>query len=717
MKVTTLLITALTSLAAIQAATVTTLPLTFPKNQYYVSSNLISAIEYLHRAFPSHPSVYTQDGNFVYNYVDSASGNVTDFVDPADLYLNAQSFNDVLIGIETVMYNQFPNPDTDPISLKIATNYITTIASYDFSTSDQDNIASFYNFTVTRYKNLFARENSTALIPLTPISLTNNTNKITTPTPLLFNNSIFDDIDGKTYNDTLTVDPNVLASNVVNTIANTLQLLGIPVNIVNGTNTTTTTTTTASITPTSSSTSYTSAEPSVTDTNDPGCDFTCDRRRRRRENLLRLRARATPDPNAITISAGPSGSGTTTPATSVSGVTSQITISQGNTPLVSGITGSDPHVSMRAKFSTAFKKVVAGSQAIGKVAKIVLVKGIGTALKEGFIEASKGTGIGASAVVGLVKAGGVVGAELVENFGDLAPTLVDKFLGGQEKDAMKAAMTSFFGFPENVANDAIEIALSRADYADSTTLAKTKLAIGIAVSKAPAGTYPDFETGGVEDWVGKSMDKIINKKYPGQNLNRNSKFVPSETVKAEDYPTAEFDALKTVLEGVTDKVATSVEFDEEKFLTGLGNDEPERTFGYEITASRGIDSAVSTIAALTTDNTVTNKDNAGFISDSVTASGGQDAFLSKVKSSVLGKKALKSLGRNAMRARTADSNNNLQMDKNAQSIYNSLGEKAFSGLTKNVRNGLKTTAQRQATTKALVKNNNRTIFRNFSPRR
>ncbi|KAJ3311536.1 hypothetical protein HDU76_003097, partial [Blyttiomyces sp. JEL0837] len=712
------------SLTEIQAATtIHTLPLKFPKNQYFVTSNLITAIEYLHRAFPTHPSVYTQEGNFVYNYVDPVSGNVTDFVDPSDLYLNAKSFNDVLIGIETVMYNQFPNPDTDPTSsdvianLKIATNYITNIASYDFSTSDQDNIASFYNFTTARYKSLFARENSTALIPLTPISLTKNVNKTTIPTPLIFNNSIFDDIDGHTYNDTLSIDPNVLASNVMNTIANTLQLLGIPVTIVNGTNATTTTTTLSSITPTSSATQYTSPEPSVTDTNGGGCDFTCNRRRRRHD--LRLLAPRS-DPDEITISPRASGSGSgsgSNAPTTVTEVTSQITISHAGTPIVQGITGSDSHISMRAKLSSAFKKVVKGSQAVGKVAKIVFVKGIGTAFKEGFIEASKGTRVGASAAVGLIKAAGVVGSELVEQFGDLAPTLVDKFLGGQERDAMKTAMTSFFGFPEDVAKNAVEIALSRADYADSTTLAKTKLAIGIAVSKAPAGAYPEFETGGIEDWVGTRMDKIIGKKYPGQNLNRNSKFVPSDTIKVEDYPTAEFEALKTVLEGVTDKVATSVEFDEEKFLTGLGTDEPEKTFGYEVTASRGIDEAVSTIAALTTDNTVTNKDNAGFISESVTASGGQDAFVSKIKNSTLGKKALKKLGKNAMRARTADSNNNLQMDANAQSIYNSMGEKAFSGLTKNVRNGLKSTASRAATSRSLIRNKLRTIFRNFSPRR
>ncbi|KAJ3277350.1 hypothetical protein HDU76_010417, partial [Blyttiomyces sp. JEL0837] len=64
--------------AILTAESATTIPITFPKNQYYVTSNLIAAIEYLHRAFPSHPAVYTQSGNFVYHYVDPISGNVTD---------------------------------------------------------------------------------------------------------------------------------------------------------------------------------------------------------------------------------------------------------------------------------------------------------------------------------------------------------------------------------------------------------------------------------------------------------------------------------------------------------------------------------------------------------------------------------------------------------------------------------------------------------------
>ncbi|KAJ3267576.1 hypothetical protein HDU76_011727, partial [Blyttiomyces sp. JEL0837] len=137
-------------------SSVQTLPIFIPQNDFFVASNLVTAIEYLHRAFPEHPAVYTQDGNFVFKYNDPISGNVTDFVDVGDLYQGAKSFSDVLIGIETVMFNELPNPDTLPLptdtiaNLKLATNYITNIASYDFSTSDQNMISVFYNFTVTR---------------------------------------------------------------------------------------------------------------------------------------------------------------------------------------------------------------------------------------------------------------------------------------------------------------------------------------------------------------------------------------------------------------------------------------------------------------------------------------------------------------------------------------------------------------------------------------
>ncbi|KAJ3284611.1 hypothetical protein HDU76_008265, partial [Blyttiomyces sp. JEL0837] len=56
-----------------------------------------------------------EPGNLVFNYVDPVSTNFTDFVDPSDLYRNAKNFYDVLVGIETVMYNGVLNPDTDPV--------------------------------------------------------------------------------------------------------------------------------------------------------------------------------------------------------------------------------------------------------------------------------------------------------------------------------------------------------------------------------------------------------------------------------------------------------------------------------------------------------------------------------------------------------------------------------------------------------------------------
>ncbi|KAJ3325526.1 hypothetical protein HDU76_013144 [Blyttiomyces sp. JEL0837] len=736
MKVTAVVITNLAvSIATTQAANVQTLPITIPKNQYFVTSNLITAIEYLHRAFPTHPSIYIQDGNFVYNHVDPTSGNLTDLVEPSDLYLNAKNFNDVLVGIETVMYNQVPNPDTDPVSpyvisnMKLSTNYITNIASYCFSTSDQGYIASFYNFTATRYNNLFSRENSTALIPFNPISFTNNTNKTITPTPLLYNISIFDDLDGKTFNNTLSIDPNVLASNVMNSMATTLQLLGIQVIVTNGTNTTTTTTTTsASITPATSATQHTSAEPSVTDTNDPGnCGFDCSRLRNDRRRFNMKYPRADTPGAAITISPRPPGSssGAVEPPKSVTEVTSQITFSQGGSTIAQGLSGSEAHQSLRSRFVSAARKAVAGSQAIARAAKSTLQRGIGTAMKQGMSEALKGTADKASALARntLERAAGGVASELVEQLGDAAQSSVDKVLEGSERGAIINGMTSFFGFSESVATAAVEAVFANPESSSETTFGKTKLAISEATRSSPEatrsspGSYPDFESGSVEDWVGRSLDRVLAKKYPGKNINRNSRIGSADTLKTEAFPAAEIDAFRSLVGGVTDKVASSSDFKEETYMGGLSADKPEETFGYQITASREIDESVSGIAAVATENAATTEDNAGFISDAVTASGSQDAFTSKLKNSVLGKRMLKSLGKNFMRARSSEPSGEMNMDAKAQSIYNALGEKAFSGLTKNVRNGLKSTAARAATAKTLVRNAVRSIFRNFSPKR
>ncbi|KAJ3329379.1 chitin deacetylase, partial [Blyttiomyces sp. JEL0837] len=241
-----------------------TLPIAIPHNQYFVASSLISAVEYLHRAFPDHPAVYTQEGHFVYNYVDPVSGNVTDLVKVGDLYLNAQSLNDVLVGIEDVMCNQLTNPDTDPLpidaiaDLKIATNYITNMASYDYSISDQAYIAKFIRSR--KHHNI------------DPIETPQPHQQY--PAPLKYNISIFDDIDGYI---------------VAQLLTSYFNALGIPTTFLNAT-TNATTTTSSSITPTPASTTvYTTPEPSVTDTNDTG-GFR--RRRRNGGNLHHLMSRA-----------------------------------------------------------------------------------------------------------------------------------------------------------------------------------------------------------------------------------------------------------------------------------------------------------------------------------------------------------------------------------------------------------------------------------------
>ncbi|KAJ3304984.1 hypothetical protein HDU76_005086, partial [Blyttiomyces sp. JEL0837] len=570
--------------------------------------------------------------------------------------------------------------------------------------------------------NLFSRDNTTTLIPFTPLSLTNNVNATSVPTPLLYNLTVFDAIDGKTYNNTLNGDPQALASKIMNVMAKTLQSFGIPVTIINGTNTTTTTS--AVITPPpQSTTQYTSAEPTVIDTNDP-CGFDgCFRRRNGRRQLLAKRVGGILDGVEIrTYGTFPSTGGQ---QPSVRDVANSITFTQGGNIIEQGLTdfagavgpaeNSEVAISLRSNIAAAFRKAAQGSKDLAKATGSTALKGITTAIKEGFAEAAKGTAVGASAKFGLVKAMGVVAADLVESLGEAAAPLVNDVLAGAEKTAITTAMTEFFGIPADRAEEAVGLALSRDDYADSTTLTKTKLAIGIAITKAPDGAFPDFNDGSIEDWVGRRMDKIVQKKYGNQNLNRFSKVV-GEGRGIDKFPTTEFDSLKTVLEGVTDKVATSVEFDEAKFLGTLG-EQPEGTFGYQITASKGIDDAITTIAALVTDNSVTSKDNAGFISEAITAVGGSsDKLVSKIKSTVLGKQALRNLGKNAMRTQSDSGQGELRIDPHAQAICSALGESAFSGMTKNVRGQLKTTVGRAAG-KASVTNNSRTIFRNLAPKK
>ncbi|KAJ3327991.1 hypothetical protein HDU76_010772 [Blyttiomyces sp. JEL0837] len=763
-----------------------TLPISIPRNQYFVASNLITAIEYLHRAFPSNPSIYVRDGNYVFNYLDPVSGNVTDFVDVSDLYYNAKTLNDVIVGVETVMYNEVPSPDTTPLTLdvisnmKVATNYITNIASYDFSSTDQAYISSFYNFTTFRYKNLFARDNTTAVIPFKPLNLTNNPNATTAASPLYFNVTLFDAIDGNTYNNTLPAgtDPVALQTKLINILANTFQAYGLKTVILNNTNTTNTTTTSTSITtsilPTSvitgpsvssytstttkkstSSTkkkttttstsssitsssiisSYTSAEPSVTDTNDPG-GF--GRRGRRQLTFTsqtaintnqQLHRRVNPvgegEDIALQRMGDPAqGNNDGEPPTNAD-VQNSIgffdklgnLIGQGLTAFSNGAAGgaqaAQAALSLRANIASNFQKAADISKKAAKASGKVALNGVQTALKEGFIEASKGTAVGTSAKVGLIKAAGVVAADLVENLQDAAAPLVNDFLGEAEKTAMKTAMTDFFGFDEAVAADAVDIATSNTALAESTTLAKTMYAIGTAISKSPDGAYPDFDTGGIEDWVGRRMDHLLKSKY-GPNVNKNSKFGGNDVSK---YPRAEFDSLRTILDGVTDKVAAGVEFDEAKFLTELTGEgfQAEETFGYQVTAAHGVDQATSTLASLMTKDTIVDKTNSDFIIGEAAAVGA-DNFISQAKSTPQGKQALRTLGTSLNRAKTKDANGNLQMDANGQAIYNALGDKGFSGLTKNARAGLKSLASRAATTKNLINNKNRQIFRNLLPK-
>ncbi|KAJ3325828.1 hypothetical protein HDU76_013061 [Blyttiomyces sp. JEL0837] len=726
---TTLTVSIAATVQAVSNSTIQTIPIIFPQNEYFVTSNLIAAIEYLHRAFPDHPAVYTRDGNFVYNYVDPVSGNVTDLVEPSDLFLNANSLSDVVVGVETVMYNQIPNPDTDPVSLdvianlKIATNYITNIASYDFSTLDQGTISTFYNFTATRYQNLFARENTTALIPLTPITLTNNVNATSAPTPLLYNISVFDAIDGNTFNNTLGVDHKVLASNMMKKLAQTLEIFGIPVTIVNGTNTTTTSTSTITPTPVSSTIQSTTAEPTLTDTNDPGCDFdTCFRRRGRRAGRRHQERSVTGE--IILMYEDPEENGQPRPNT-VTGTTSGIQIiSSSGEVLSQGLGGStapeqsssQETQSFRAYLAKGGKSALQAVQKVGKATGTAAKKGVETAIKESFNEASKGTGIGGSALVGAMKGAGALVAELSNNAGDSAISIINADLADVEKTAITTAMTEFFGLPKDLVEKGVEAVFANENYAESTTLTKTIFAISVAVQNAPPGSFPEFDDKGIESWVGNRIDKILQKKYNTQNINRNTKIEKAGS-GYENYPHVEFDALRIVLEGVTDKVASSVEFDEEKYFGGLAR-EPEGTFGYEITASKGIDEAIGIMASITTSDAVTSNDNVGFIKGAIlkySQDGDSGKFVAAVKASKLGQKAFKMLGKNAMRARTDNGQGELQMDPHAQEICNALGDKAFSGMTKNVRTQLKSTTSRGPANKSLVKNNSRTIFSNKAP--
>ncbi|KAJ3330376.1 hypothetical protein HDU76_005817 [Blyttiomyces sp. JEL0837] len=729
-----LVLAALALTTSVVMATVPdTLPIVIPKNEYFVASNLITSIEYLHRAFPEHPSIYTQNGNFVYKYIDPVSGNLTDFVDVGDLYQNAKSFNDVLVGIETVMFNQLPNPDTDPLpidsvaNLKLAVNYITNIASYDFSTSDQSYIASFYNFTIGRYSNLFSRENTTSLIPLKPLNLTNNPSVIAVPTPLKYNISIFDAIDGPTFNNTLSQNGTQLQIKVLNIIADTMKALGIPVTLLNGTNPTTTTAS-SSITPTPAPTSvYTTPEPSVTDPNDPG-GF---RRRRRGHNHhhnqnQHLHARMDPLAAGFSGFLVSTGAGSSSGPTTVNGVLDTIGfMDSAGKVVVSGLrtagsAASTAASSLRSTVALGTADSIKTVAELTKGAQTSLNSGIQAGIKAGFAEGAKGSGVGTSAKAGALALAGAVSSDLVGALGTFAAPIIDQASGATEQLAMETALTSFFGVSAADAKEAASVTQDTESLKGATTFAKTLHAIGYLTSKNP-GLHPDLEHNSPEEIVGARIDSILADKYSSHTppLTRNSQF--KGVGKQKDFPAAEFNALRDVLEGQTDRVATNVEFDEAKFMSDLapaGQAHPaEETFGYHITAAKGIDEAVTAIGTLTTDNAVTTGTNADFVESKVTAMGGSDALVSKLKATPNGKAALQKLGKNLLRARTRDNaNEDLKMDADAARIYNAIGDKGFGsgGVTDNVRSNLKSTAARAASAKKFINNKTRQISRNLS---
>ncbi|KAJ3301028.1 hypothetical protein HDU76_005883, partial [Blyttiomyces sp. JEL0837] len=499
---------------ASNTTTPTTLPIAIPHNQYFVASSLISAVEYLHRAFPDHPAVYTQEGNFVYNYIDPVSGNLTDLVDVGDLYLNAQSLNDVLVGIEDVMFNELPNPDTAPIptdaiaDLKIAFNYITNIASFDYSKSDQAYIASFYNFTITRYKNLFARENTTLLLPLKPLNLTNSTLAITGQTPLHYNISIFDDIDGHTFNNTLSQNGTEVEFRVAQLLTNYFNALGIPTTFLNAT-TNATTPSASSITPTPVSTTvYTTPEPSVTDTNDPG-GFG-------RRNHHLIPGSATEQIDISVNEASGSGSTGRSP-TSVTQALSNVRVANELTHTLSNLLqmGNSP-VSVRALVGGMAVHTQQLARAVSDV-DILLREPVGDGLRGISAEAAKGNGIGSVGRGGLATVSGSSASRIANYFGDSGTTVqaVQQVSNTAEEGVMVNALTSFYGVSTNDANEAISASKENPSYQTSTTFSKIRQCVAhIAGNDATRQAYPDLHQNSPENVIGARMDSIIASKYP-----------------------------------------------------------------------------------------------------------------------------------------------------------------------------------------------------------
>ncbi|KAJ3319895.1 hypothetical protein HDU76_000428 [Blyttiomyces sp. JEL0837] len=699
-----------------------TLPITIPQNSYFVASNLITAVEYLHRAFPEHPDVYTREANTVFHYIDPISGNITDVVDASDLYNNAQTFSDVVIGIETVMYNQIPNPDTAVVpadtiaNLKRVTNYIANIASYDFSTSEQALISNFYNFTVARYRNLFSRDNTTTLIPFKALSLTGNPQATNVPTPLNFNTSIFDDIDGVQLNNTAEISE-ATQTDMLNLMVGILQAYGLPVQVIDESNVTTTTSA-SSITPAPPTTIFTSAEPTVSDPFDDGGFGRRRRARGRRDHFQQRNHNLFP---RVTDNSGTGSGSASTPYQVLrdnNGSPSRRTVavkyfSQKVKMVQSGAS------SVRAEMANRYQSAARTGETLktaGNVAKVAL-QAATTAVA---VEMGTKSSISQKLATGFVKGLGAGVSEALNVAGSAGGVASDILFGLEENTAMKNALVTFFGIDEGLAAEAMEITNSHPSMKTATTFSKTMNAVRY-VASLDRNFHPDLQKESYEDIIGARVDTIVKGKFDSAKHPNVGKGTSVQALaKKEDFPRAEFDSLRTVMEGATDHVATEVEFDEEKFSAALhtGQTPLEETFGYYITAAKAIDNAVTKIAALTTDDAdIKDISNADFLTakEAEMSQAGGKGLATALKKNQPGRLALRALAKNLLRARVKDSaTGELKMDEQALKVYTAIGEDGFkNAVTFNVRANLKATAARGSIgSRNVINNRNRAIFNN-----
>ncbi|KAJ3330608.1 hypothetical protein HDU76_005263 [Blyttiomyces sp. JEL0837] len=290
-------------------------------------------------------------------------------------------------------------------------------------------------------------------------------------------------------------------------------------------------------------------------------------------------------------------------------------------------------------------------------------------IRVAFVEVTKGSGVGTSAKFAVLALASSVSSDLVLSLND-AP-IIDETSATTEQVAMENALTSFFGVSTAEAKHAISVTQAIESLHGATTFAKTLYAIRYLVT--------DFENYTAEEIVKVRIKSILADKYPRQHL---------------DY-TNGFKGLAKFMADLTPSTSTLNLFAEE-------------TFGYYITAAKGIDEAVTAIATVTSQDTVTTGSNADFIVTKV-ASMGVDSFISKLTSFPRGKSALQKLARNLMRAITLG--NGLKMDPDALRIYNAIDDRGFgsAGVTNHVRSNLKSTAARGASTTKFINNKIRTI--------